>query len=188
MTMSPSDAVRARRSIKKFTARPVTRAEIEGLLDLAALAPNHRMTEPWGYVVLGSAAKKELGRIRGNAKAASVAEAGAARAVRDKVSAEIEAVPAIVAFTQRLDPRPEVREEDYAAVCMGIQSFLIGAAAAGLGTQVKTGSDLELPETRKALAVEEGVRIVALVHVGEPAEVPPPRPRAPARDRTRWLP
>ena len=42
--MRVSDAMRQRRSIKKFTDRAVTRDEIETLLAAATLAPNHRLT------------------------------------------------------------------------------------------------------------------------------------------------
>ena len=31
-------------------------------------------------------------------------------------------------------------------------------------------------------------RIVAIVYIGEAEEVPPPRPRTPAAEKTRWLP
>lgn len=188
MPMSLAEAVRARRSIKKFTARPVTREEIAGLLELAALPPVHRMTQPWGYVVLGPEARQSLGRIRGEAKALTLEDPAAAQAVRERLTAEIASVPAIVAFTQRLEARPDIREEDYAAVFMGVQSFLLGAAAIGLGTHVKTGADLDLPATRALLGADDGVRVVALVHLGEPAEIPTPKARATSAERTRWLP
>ena len=48
--MDTLDAIRARRSVKDFTERPLAREELEALLELAALAPNHRMTEPWGFI------------------------------------------------------------------------------------------------------------------------------------------
>src|SRR5690606_8531904 len=44
------------------------------------------------------------------------------------------------------------------------------------------------PELRDALAVPSDQRIVALVHLGEAAEVPPPKPRTPAAEKTTWLP
>jgi nitroreductase len=100
----------------------------------------------------------------------------------------MEAVPAMVAFVQRLAADPDVREEDYAAVYMGIQNFLIGAAASGLGTHVRTGGPLEAAETRQALQVGVEERIVALVELGEPAETPTAKPRTPPAERTRWLP
>ncbi|HEX7119283.1 MAG TPA: nitroreductase [Longimicrobiales bacterium] len=186
--MDVFDAIKARRSVKRFTDRPVPRGEIERLLQVATLAPNHRMTEPWGFRVLGAEAKRAYGRVLGRRKARRVEDAEAAQAVREKVLRETAAVPAIVAVTMRLDENPEIREEDYAATYMGIQNLLLAATAIGLGTHVKTGAVMDDPELRDALAVPSDRRVVALVHLGEAAEVPPPRPRTPATERTTWLP
>jgi nitroreductase len=182
------EAIRRRRSIKRFTARPVSREEITRLLDLAVLAPNHRMTEPWSFLVLGPLTKRAYGEIKGRSRAAKVEDPGAAQAVLEKTVSGMEAVPAVVAFVQSVSADAEVREEDYAAVYMGIQNFLIGATASGLGTHVRTGGGLDSAETRAALGVVEGERIVALVEVGEEGEPPREKPRTSASERTRWLP
>ena len=51
--MSIFQTIHERRSIKAFTARTVMREEIEQLLESVVQAPNHRMTEPWRFYVLG---------------------------------------------------------------------------------------------------------------------------------------
>lgn len=186
--MDTLDAIRARRSVKDFTERPLAREELEPLLELAALAPNHRMTEPWGFIVLGPKARRAYGELKGESRARRLHDPTAAEAVRRKSVAEMEALPAMVAFTQRLDDDPAVREEDFASVYMAIQNFSLGAVAVGLGTHVKTGAVLEEPATRELLGVGEKERVVALVHVGEPRETPDAKARAPAVERTRWLP
>ncbi len=63
------DLLRQRRSVKRFTDRPVTRAEIEALLDAAILGPNHRLTEPWRFYVLGPEAREAYGLAVGVRKA-----------------------------------------------------------------------------------------------------------------------
>jgi nitroreductase len=186
--MTVQEAIRARRSVKRFRDQPVSRATIELLLELAALAPNHRMTEPWGFLVLGPGTRRAVGRIRGDAKASAVDDPDVADALAEKVADALAELPAVVAFTQRLDERPQVREEDLAAVYMGIQNFLLGAVAAGLAAHVKTGADLDLAATRAALGVGIGDRVVALVYLGEAEEMPDPKVRTPAVARTRWLP
>jgi nitroreductase len=188
MTTTPIDAIRRRRSTKSFTSKPVPREEIELLLDLATCAPNHRMTEPWNFIVLGPQAKRRFGEIKGGRRAAKMEDPDSARAVLEKTVSGMEAIPANVGFVQKVSPEPEVREEDYAAVYMGIQNFLIGALASGFGTHVRTGAIMEAPEVRDALGVGEGERIVALVELGEEAAVPPEKARASASARTRWLP
>jgi len=59
--MRATDAIRTRRSIKRYTDRALTRDEIESLLDAAALAPNHRLTQPWRFYVLGPNAREAYG-------------------------------------------------------------------------------------------------------------------------------
>jgi nitroreductase len=81
---------------------------------------------------------------------------------------------------------PEIREEDYAAVMMGIQNLALTAVEMGLGTHLKTGAVMNDPAARAAAGVAENERIVAVVNVGEPAEVPEAKPREPATSYTIW--
>jgi nitroreductase len=182
------DAIENRRSIKKFTPRAVTRAELEALLDAAILAPNHGMTQPWGFIVMGEEARRAYGDVLGARRAARIEDPEAAATVRERSVRGMVETPAIIAVTMNLDDDPETREEDYAATFMAIQNMTLAAVANGLGTQIKTGAVMEDPRLREALGVPEGRRIVALVFVGEHAEVPAPKARTPAAEKTTWLP
>ena len=79
--MSLIAAIHARRSIKEFTSKPIARDEIERLLDAAAQAPNHRLTQPWRFYVLGPEARRAYGAALGGRKAKKVADADAAALV-----------------------------------------------------------------------------------------------------------
>ncbi len=186
--MDVFDAIESRRSIKRFTDRPVSREDVGRLLEAFTRAPNHRMTQPWRFYVLGPAARREYGATLGARKARKVEDPAAAEAVRAKVAREQEAVPAMIALAMVQDDNPEVREEDYAAIFMGLQNLSLAAEAMGLGTHIKTGAVMDDPDARRAAGVREGERIVAIVHVGEPAQVPDAKPRASAQELTTWLP
>jgi nitroreductase len=186
--MNVFEAFAARRSIKRFTDRPMQRAEIERLLDAAVLAPNHRMTEPWRFHVLGPEARRAYGEALGARKARRVEDPEAAEQVRRKVADEHAALPSMIAVSMRLDENPETREEDYAATFMAIENLSLAAVAAGLGAHIKTGAVMDDPAARAAAGIPEGERLVAIVNVGEPAEVAAPRPRTAAAELTRWLP
>ncbi len=67
--MNIIDFINARRSIKTFSDRPVTQEEIEQLLSAACQAPNHRMTEPWRFYVLGPQSRRAYGEALGRRKA-----------------------------------------------------------------------------------------------------------------------
>ena len=186
--MNILDAISARRSIKSFTNRPVTRDEIEQLLDAACQAPNHRMTEPWRYYVLGPESRRAYGEALGRRKAKRVDDAEAAEAVIEKVAETHEALPAMLAVAITLDENPEIREEDYAAAYMGIQNLSLVAKAMGLGTHIKTGAIMDDPAARAAVGLPEGERIVATINVGEPESLPEAKARRPATELTTWVP
>ena len=185
--MNVTDAIAQRRSIKKFQDRPVTREEIEALLDAAVLAPNHHLTQPWRFYVLGPESRRGYGLALGERKARKLQDPDAANALRAKVAAEHEAFPALIAVAMVLGESPETREEDYAAVMQAIAYIMLAAVERGLGTHMRTGAVMDDPAARAAVGVPEGERIVALLNVGVPAEIPPTKPRQGATAITTWV-
>ena len=186
--MKTAETIAARRSIREFTDRPVARAEIEILLEAAVQAPNHRMTQPWRFYVLGPEARSAYGAVLGARKAKRVEDPDAARAVLEKTRSRLAELPAMIAVAIVQDDNPEIREEDYAAAFMGIENLLLVAHEMGLGTHIKTGAVMDDPRTREAVGVPEGEKIVATIELGEPSATPDPRPRRSASELTTWLP
>lgn len=182
------DAIQQRRSIKRFTDRPVSRAEIEQLLTAATLAPNHKLTQPWRFYVLGPEARYAYGAALGERKAKKAATPEAGHALRDAVANEHRALPAMIVVAIAMSDNPEVAEEDYGAAMMAVENLALCAVDLGLGTHIKTGAVMADSAARAAAGVAEGERIVAVVNVGEPDEVPPPKQRNPASSCTCWLP
>ena len=186
--MTIPDTIASRRSIKEFTDRPIGREEIEPLLEAAVHAPNHRMTEPWRFYVLGPEARRGYGRALGMRKAKRVEDPDAAREVTRKVEDKHASLPAMLAVSMVLDENLEIREEDYAATFMAIQNLSLAAHAAGLGTHLKTGAVMDDPSSRSAVGVPENERIVATIELGEPASMPEAKTRRRASELTTWVP
>lgn len=182
------DAIRDRRSIKSFSERRISNEAIEQLLATAVLAPNHRMTEPWRFYVLGPESREKYGEALGLRKAKRVEDPDAAAEVVKKVAATHRGLPAMLAVSMTVDDNPEIREEDYAATYMAIQNLCLAACAMGLGTHVKSGAIMEDPNGRAAVGVPEGERIIATIALGEPAETPAPKQRRDATEFTTWVP
>jgi nitroreductase len=181
------DAIHQRRSIKRFTDASVSREQIEALLEAATQAPNHRMTEPWRFYVLGPEARRAFGRVLGGRKARRVEDPDAARAVVEKVTEAHGALPAMLVVATVLDENPEIREEDFASAWMAVQNLSLAAHAMGLGSHIKSGAVMDDPGARAAFGVAEGERVVAMIEVGVPESVPDPKTRVPARDFTTWV-
>jgi nitroreductase len=188
MTTTALDALHGRRSIRQFNPREVSRAEIETLLDAAITAPNHRLTQPWRFYVMGPEARRAYGLALGNRKAKKIEDAAAADTMRNKVADEHMALPLMIAVAVAEDANPEIREEDLSATMMAIQNISIAAVALGLGTHIKTGAVMQDPAACAAVGVGEGERIVAVINVGEPMVVPAAKERKPAASLTTWLP
>jgi nitroreductase len=186
--MDLSEAISSRRSVRQFSDRAITRAEIERMLDAAVQAPNHRLTQPWRFYVLGLEARRAYGAVVGARKAKKVEDPAAAQAVIDKVVATASVLPAQIAVTMTLAENPEVREEDYAATMMAVQNLLLTARSLGLATHLKSGAVMEDPRARSALGIPDGERIVVMIDLGEPVEAPEAKPRRAAAEVTTWLP
>jgi len=186
--MNPIELLSSRRSIREFSTREVTRDEIETLLEHAVTVPNHRLTQPWKFFVLGPAARRAFGFALGARKARKVDDPAAAEQLRQKVAEEHAALPLMIAVAIAQNENPEIREEDYAAGMMAVQNISLAAVALGLGTHIKTGAVMDDPAARAAIGVAYGDRIIATVNVGQPATVPPAKTRRSAGDVTRWVP
>ncbi|MDB4883533.1 MAG: nitroreductase [Gemmatimonadetes bacterium] len=186
--MKTSDAIRDRRSIRRFTDRQITRDEIEALIAAASLAPNHRLTQPWRFYVLGPESRAAFGRVLGDRKARKLTDPAAAEAMRANVTAEHRALPSMIAVAVVNNENPEIREEDYAATMMAVQNICLSAMTIGLGTHIKTGAVMADPAARAAMGVRDEERVIAMINLGEPAEVPPAKPREPASTFTTWMP
>jgi nitroreductase len=186
--MHTSQAIRQRRSIKRFTALPVTRDAIETILSLATLAPNHRLTQPWRFYVLGPEARHAYGLAVGKRKAKKIEQAEIARTTVAKIADEHRALPAIIAVAVVRNENPEVQEEDYGAAMMAIENMALAAVELELGTHIKTGGVMDDADARLAVGARDDERIVAVVYLGAPAELPAPKPRSPATGFTTWVP
>ena len=180
------DSIQSRRSHKRFKPKPVDEDRIRMMLDAAVLAPNHKMTEPWGFLVLGPRARHVYADRKAFLRFGDqMGVEGKAKA--EQMIADLLTIPVVLAVTQSLDPDPVRREEDYAAVFMAIQNMLLAGTALGLGTKVHTGTILNDAMFRSALGLSDSERLVTVLHIGEPADELPPGKRTAAADKTRWL-
>jgi nitroreductase len=171
MTTSLSELVRARRTTKVFGSEPVDRETIGELLELARWAPNHHLTNPWRFSVLGPAA---LGRL----KAAAGADA----------AAKLDRAPTLIAVGAVQGGEDPVRdEEDLLAAGCAAFLVLLGAQERGLASYWRTPAVLRTPEGRSALDVPEDVRLIGLLHLGPRRQEQPVPERAPLGDVVSWL-
>src|SRR5947199_10240426 len=94
--MDVETAIRTRRTHKAFRPDPVSREVLGDLFDLARWAPNHNLTNPWRFRVLGPAS---LSRLKDAAADLAVADAPAdadAGKLREAAAAKLDRAPTLV--------------------------------------------------------------------------------------------
>jgi nitroreductase len=168
--MDVETAIRTRRTHKAFGAEPLPREEIDELLELASWAPNHNLTVPWRFRVIGPRTLERLKEIAG-----------------PEGSAKLDRAPTLVVVSCVLAGDPVAEEEDLHATAAASYIVLLAAHARGLAGYWRTPGLLRGPEGRAAVGLPEGERFVALLHLGQPRQEKPAPERPGAAQTTTYL-
>ncbi|MGH2425543.1 MAG: nitroreductase family protein [bacterium] len=186
--MSVIEAITTRRSVPQFKPDPVPMELIQRLLDAAVWVPNHRMTEPWQFYVLGETTKRKFAEIRRDFRKQSLPnpDAPEVKPALQKIVDDTVKTPAVNIVTSRGHTDPELQEENYWATFGAVYAFMLAAWAEGLGTYFRTGQIREYPLLRQMLNLDDDQRIIGVVYAGYPAMVPQ-KQRTPATNKTVWL-
>ena len=163
-----AERIRSRRTTNMFLKQEVSRDLLLEAIELARWAPNHHLTEPWHFYLLGDdkkAASAEL--IRTIVTENKTAEMGEHKFKSAK------AVPGWLVVTCRKSDDELRGREDYAACCCAVQNILLYLSEAGVASKWTTGlitRDQRFFDLLGMNADEEYV--VALVWFGYPKVLP----------------
>jgi nitroreductase len=187
--MDAITAIMTRTSVRRFRTDPVPRDVVERLLECAVRAPNHKLTEPWRFVVLTGGARDHFAEIRARHRLKRFADPSAAEAqsAANKMRSEAREIPVYLVVMVAVSEDEITREEDYAAAMMAIANLVTAAQSLGLGTYLRTGGVMRDPALLELAGVPESHRVVGILSLGYPAGQELPRRRRSAAEVTRWL-
>jgi nitroreductase len=163
-------AIRSRRTHKAFRPGPVPRETLDELFELARWAPNHHLTNPWRFRVVGPRALERL-------KVAAGPES----------APKLDRAPTLVVVSCALSGDPVQDAEDRNAAAVAAYIVLLAAHARGLATYWRTPEVLRSGEGRAAVGLPDGEEFVGLLHLGEPIQDQRVPDRAPAADTVAYL-
>jgi nitroreductase len=147
--MEALEAIKKRRSIRKYTGHPIPREDLIKIVDAGRLAATGNNQQPWDFIVVTD------------------------RAMIDnlKVAAQwMENAGAIIALV--MDPSSRWWVEDGAAA---VENILIASTALGYGSCWLEGYTLPKEEEfKKLMNVPREKRLLTLIPLGVPAEWPLP--------------
>lgn len=166
-----AERIRARRTVKLFLQQPVSRALILEAIEVARWAPNHHLTEPWHFYLLGDeSVAKSVELIR-----AIVTERKGAK-VGDFKADDAATRPGWLVVTSVKSDDPLTQQEDYASVCCAIQNLSLYLSEAGLASKWSTGEITRDQRFYDLIGIDADKEfIVGLIWYGYPKVTPTQR-------------
>lgn len=145
--MDALEAIRKRRSIRRYTGAPIPRSDLEAIVDAGRLAASGNNRQPWDFVVVTDRATIDQLKV---------------------ASAWMEQAGAVIAVV--MDPSSRWWLEDGSAA---VENLLIASTALGYGSCWLEGYTIPREAAfKELLGIPEEKRLLTLVPLGVPVEWP----------------
>lgn len=178
-----AELIRGRRTINLYLQTPVPDELVREAIDAAVWAPNHHVTEPWRFYLLGPATIARTVELERQ----TVTERKGPKAGDFKAKQWAEK-PGWLVVTCRRSEDELMQREDYAACSAAIQNLLLYLWQAGVGSKWTTGPITRDPRFLELLGIDADEEfVVGLVWYGY-AKVTPTQKRRPGGEVLTELP
>lgn len=158
----------SRRSISRFLPKAVDEQYLVDAIEVARWAPNHHLTQPWHFYILGPAAVQATVDMAYTLGCESKNEE-----IGNRKARRAEKVPAWVVVTSARSDDTVLDREDYAATCCAIHNFSLYLWQAGIGMKWCTGPIVDDRRYYQQLGIDmDRSRIAGVLRVGYAAVVP----------------
>jgi nitroreductase len=176
--MTLKDLIINRVSNLKFTEKHVDLEHIMDCLDVAVYAPNHKMREPWRFIIFQDKGKETFIERYVSAFDASL------RNDQKNTISKVFFAPLVIAVVMPKTGQHRDDLEDLQANAAMIQNFLLLLTESGLSTFWKTPQYIESQPFRSSLDIQEHEIVVGLLMIGYSEFVIHPKPRKTARSKS----
>lgn len=159
--MEALEAILTRRSVRRFSDKPVGEELVGKILEAAVAAPSARNEQPWHFIVVRDREKlAKMGEVNQHARMA----AGAALAI------------IVCGDTSNLPKGPEYVVQD---CCNAAMNVLLACHALGLGAVWTAAypNEERVAGVRKLFGIPDNVVPLCVIPIGYPAETPIGHPR-----------
>lgn len=177
------EIIRGRRTINLYLQTPVPGDLVREAIEAATWAPNHHVTEPWHFYLLGSDTVERCLDLCFDIVAANKGEEAAAFK-REQWSGK----PGWLVVTCSRSDDELLQQEDYAACAAALQNFMLYLWKAGVGSKWTTGDITRDERFFDILGIDADREfVVGLVWYGYP-KITPEQKRKALRDVLTELP
>ena len=154
--MELEQAIRTRRTHKAFGPDALDAQTLDELFELARWAPNHHLTNPWRFRVLGPRSRERLMEL--------------AEAEQPGSAVKLRRAPTLVAVSATISGDAAQDREDLLATAVAAYIVLLGAHARGLAGYWRTVPLLDQPPARELLGIGAQEAPVGLLYLGTPVQ------------------
>ncbi len=155
------EAIKTRRSIRRYKSTPVPESLLKEVLNAARLAPSADNSQPWKFVVV----RDEQTKLRLAASANGQKFMAQAPVIIVACGIPDEAFPTVGGYMS----------SHVVDVSIAVDHLTLAASSSGLGTCWIAAFKEE--KVREVLGIPEDVRVVAMTPLGYPDEAPERTPR-----------
>ncbi|HWP96962.1 MAG TPA: nitroreductase family protein [Syntrophomonadaceae bacterium] len=185
-------AIKNRRSIRKYKGDPVPKPLIEKILDAANWAPSGMNEQPWEYIIV---AGSKLDEVKGVTQEVinAILPPKDQRNEQQKMSAHwfstLGGAPVAILQLAKREEDPIRKKMTLEGLGASFQNLLLAAYAEGLGTCWMTGPLMKADRLQEVLGVPSDKELIAVSPLGYPDMSPAPVPRVDATLATKvtWL-
>jgi nitroreductase len=163
-----AEVIRGRRTIELFLQTEAPQSLVNDAIEAATWAPNHHVTEPWHFYVLGGTSKERCLDLCREIVTAKVGE----KAGDFKRQSWSEKPGWLVVTCQRSSDEL-LQKEDYAACCAAVQNLILYLWKAGVGSKWTTGDITRDARFFDIVGIDKSeVFVVGLIWYGYPKLTP----------------
>ena len=183
--------MRQRRSIypKDYTGAIVPDSVIEQMLENANWAPNHKLTEPWRFVVFTGAGLKALAAFQSECYKQVTSSNGTYKEDRylALLTKPMESSHVIAVGMKRDEGMRLPEWEELGAVFCAVQNMYLTATAYGVGCYLSTGGITNFEEAKSFFGLSNEDKLCGFLHIGMPKGAVPDGRRKPIADKVKWV-
>jgi len=183
--------IRNRRSVfpKDYTGEKVSDEIVRQMLENANWAPNHKLTEPWRFVVFTGDGLKKLAEFQGECYKRVTTRDGSYKEERFQgLTTKPMQSSHIISVGMKRDEKKSVPEiEEIGAVFCAVENMYLTATACNVGCYLSTGGITYFEDAKEFFGLGPDDKLLGFLNLGMPKGPGPEGRRRPVENKIRWV-
>jgi nitroreductase len=186
-----NELIRKRRSVfqNQYSGARVDDAVVRQMIENAIWAPNHKLTEPWHFVVYTGEGIQRLAKAQSDLYKKVTEADGTYKEDRFQNLLTKPALSShIIVVGMKRDAKKSLPEwEELGAVFCAIENMYLTATAYGAGCYLSTGGVTNFEDAKALFGLGADDKLLGFMHVGVPKGDLPDSRRKPLEEKMQWI-